>query len=92
MGGAKTARASLIALLDDHLLETLQLPAPTRAMSARVRLTARAYLHSTPVRVMRRDRSIADRFGRRHKDPRDLQSVGYEPRQHDRRDRSKTTN
>jgi hypothetical protein len=88
LGGEKTARHSLTALLDDHLRETLELPKPSRAMALRVKLTASAYLRSTPIRLMRRDRSVINYFGKRHADPRDLENVGFKPRNRGQRDRS----
>lgn len=82
MGGAKVARGSLIALLDDHLRETFKLPPPSLSMALRARLTAQAYLRGTPVRTFRRDRSVQSHFGRDHTDPTDLEHVGFEPGGH----------
>lgn len=80
LGGRKTARQSLIGLCDDHLRETLRLTPPSRPMQRRVSRTANLYMRSTPIRLMRKDRSVVDFFGRRHPDPTDLERVGYQPR------------
>jgi hypothetical protein len=57
-------------------------------MASRVKLTASAYLRSTPIRLMRRDRSVINYFGKRHADPRDLENVGFKPRRHGERDKT----
>lgn len=87
-GGAKVARESLIALCDDRLRETLRLPQPSRSMAFRVRLTAKSYLRSTPIRPLRADRSVINHFGRGHNDPRNLDEVGYKPKRYDARDKT----
>lgn len=82
IGGARLARGSLIALLDDQLRETFRLPPPSRTMALRVRLTAQAYLRSTAIRPLHRDRFVQDYFGRGHADPHDLEQVGFQPGRH----------
>ncbi|MBI4896855.1 MAG: DUF2236 domain-containing protein [Actinobacteria bacterium] len=89
IGGAKVARESLLALLDGHLRNAFHLPRASRSMDLRAKLTSNVYLRSTPIRVMRRDRSVARRFGRRHADPQNLDDVGYTPRIHQPRDKAK---
>lgn len=78
------ARQSLIALLDDELRETMGQKKPPLFMRFQVALVAKAYLHSTPIRVFRKDRNLIRFFGKNHADPRALDGVGHQGKPRDR--------
>lgn len=87
-GGEKVARESLTALLDDHTRMAMGQPEPSRPMKFRVNITAKAYLKTIPIHIVRKDRSVVNYFGRDHADPTNLDEVGYKPKQHHARDKS----
>jgi hypothetical protein len=80
------ARQSLAGLLDDRLRDAMGVEPPPRWIQAQVDLVAKSYLHSTPVRVFRKNRSLVNFFGKQHAEPRDLAKVGHVP--HSERARS----
>jgi hypothetical protein len=75
----RLARQSLVGLLDQPLREAMGQQPPPKAVAAQVKLVAQAYLRSTPIRPMRRDRNLISYFGKHHADPYDLEDVGYKP-------------
>lgn len=75
----RLARQSLAALLDDPLRAAMGEPRPPIWVRAQVGLVAKTYMHSTPLRVFRKDRSLVDFFGVKHDDPRSLEGVGHAP-------------
>ncbi len=90
-GSAWLARQSLSGLLDDKLREVMGTQKPPAIIQAQVNLVAKAYLHSTPIRVFRKDRNLINFFGKRHAHPRDLDTVGYRPANEDERSRPKSS-
>lgn len=73
------AAQSLSALLDPPVRSVVGAAPPVAPVRLQVKLVARAYLESTPVRVFRKDRNLINFFGREHSDPRSLEGVGHDP-------------
>lgn len=86
--GADVARDSLIALLDDQTREAMGQPEPSRIMKLRVSATAKAYMKTKSLHVIRSDRSVVRYFGRDHANPQDLDDVGYKPKRRGAHDKS----
>lgn len=79
-GNEWLARQSLSGLLDDPLRDAMGTKKPPAIVQLQVDLVAKAYLHSTPYRVFRKNRNLINFFGKRHANPRNLDTVGYKPR------------
>lgn len=79
-GSKWLARQSLSGLLDDKLCEVMGTVRPPAPIQLQVDLVAKAYLHSTPYRVFRKNRNLINFFGKDLANPRNLDTVGYKPR------------
>lgn len=76
----KLARQALVALLDEPLREAMGQKRSPRRVERQVHLVSNAYMRSTPIRIMRRDRNMINYFGKHHANAEDLETVGYQPK------------